>query len=167
MISSQHPGSEHMNKNFPSANPVPSSLTNAAARARKPPCAASDGRCALTNICHSSTPWTFQLLILAFRYCHRLERVERCPCLLVPSFYSRIAGFLLHDLADVDLSPNSSAPVSPPSYEKARTHRPNDEHVEQPHLLQHREAFTILGIPAAKPQLSLCQEAEACRVTMG
>lgn len=156
MILSLHPGSGHMTENFPSANPVPSSLTNAAGRSLKLSCAAPGGQCTLTNVNHGSTPWTLQLLKPTFRCCHCLERIEGCPRLFMPSFHPCIARFLLHDLTDIDLSPNLSAKASQPSYKKMRTHRPDDEHVEQPQLLQHRETFTIFSIPAGKPQLSPC-----------
>ena len=143
-----------MTENFPSANPVPSSLRNAAGRALKPSYATPDGRCTLTNVYHGSTPWTLQFLKPAFRCCHRFERIEGCPRLFMPSFHPCIARLLLYDPADIDLSPDPSASATPPSCENMGTHRPDDEHVEQPQLLQHRETFTIFGIPAASPQLS-------------
>lgn len=158
-----------MTENFPSANPVPSSLTNAAGRALNPPYAASDGQCALTYVYAGSTPRTLQLLQRIFRYSHRLERIEGCPRLFTPIFHSCIAGFVLQGLADIDLSPSPSASASLPSCEKMRTHRADDERVKQPQLLQYRETFTIFSIPAVRPRTKPpCQEAEGWRViTMG
>lgn len=155
VILSLHPGSGHMAENFPSANPVPSSLTNATRWTLiKSSYTASDGQGTLTNVCHRSTSWALQLLELAFRYCHRLKWMERCPRLFMPSFHSCIARFVLHDFADIDLSSCTSAAASPPSCDKTQTHRPDYEHVQQPQLLQYCESFTIFGIPAARPQLS-------------
>lgn len=154
MILSLHPGSAHVAENFPSANPVPSSLINAAGQALKPAAAASDGQCTLTNVYLGSTPWTLQSLKRVSRYGHRLEWIEGCPRLFMPSFRPCIAWFLPHDLTDIDLSPNPSGTASPPSYEKMRTHRSYDEPIEQPQLFQHRETFTIFGIPTVRPQLS-------------